>query len=223
MLPNQPGEHARNSVHLPLSSQGVCLSSGNRYRPKPTVIAHGQNPRAVGVSQLIEQRPNREPAANTVAAGLSGVLELFLGNQLKIFKNLASFWQEFRLYRRDEKGKIVKENDHLMDCLRYAIMSGRDRMCTEPVKRNVIYSEGGALGRLLGGTYNPGPAVSSQRLHSASKKPRIGLVVCLRQTIFEALHTIHQPSEARAVFEHGEHQEYNHPLPPGDRIEPVHH
>jgi len=37
---------------------------------------------------------------------------------------------EIRLYRRDEKGKIVKENDHLMDGFRYAIM-GRDIATTE--------------------------------------------------------------------------------------------
>jgi hypothetical protein len=65
---------------------------------------------------------------------------------LKIFKSLASFWQEFRLYRRDEKGKVVKHNDHLMDCLRYAVMSGRDRMSTEPVQKNSFYGEGPRVG-----------------------------------------------------------------------------
>ena len=77
-----------------------------------------------------------EPAINSVEAGLYTVWELFVGNRLKSFKNLPNFWQEFRLYRRDEKGKVVKKSDHLMDCLRYAIMSGRDCMCTKPVKRD---------------------------------------------------------------------------------------
>jgi hypothetical protein len=40
---------------------------------------------------------------------------------------------EIRLYRRDEKGKIVKDRDHLMDCTRYLIMSGMERAMTEPV------------------------------------------------------------------------------------------
>ena len=31
---------------------------------------------------------------------------------------------EFRIYRRNEKGLIVDENDHLMDCTRYLIMTG---------------------------------------------------------------------------------------------------
>jgi hypothetical protein len=38
-----------------------------------------------------------------------------------------------RLYRRDEKGKIVKERDHLMDAKRYLLMSGMMRAITEPV------------------------------------------------------------------------------------------
>jgi hypothetical protein len=41
---------------------------------------------------------------------------------------------EIRLYRRDEKGKIVKDRDHLMDCARYLIMSGMARAMTEPVE-----------------------------------------------------------------------------------------
>ena len=39
--------------------------------------------------------------------------------------------EEFRLYRRNEKGKIVKVNDHLCDCLRYLIMSGMSRAVHE--------------------------------------------------------------------------------------------
>jgi len=38
---------------------------------------------------------------------------------LKVFNTLPNFAKEFVLYRRDEKGRIIKENDHLMDCLRY--------------------------------------------------------------------------------------------------------
>jgi hypothetical protein len=38
----------------------------------------------------------------------------------------SNFIAEYRLYRRDEKGKIIKENDHLLDCARYCILSGID-------------------------------------------------------------------------------------------------
>ena len=39
---------------------------------------------------------------------------------------------EFRLYRRDEKGRIVKERDHLMDATRYLEMTGISLMRCAP-------------------------------------------------------------------------------------------
>jgi len=35
------------------------------------------------------------------------------------------------MYQRDEKGKVVKTDDHLMDAMRYFVLSGRDRMSVE--------------------------------------------------------------------------------------------
>ena len=76
------------------------------------------------------------PAVNTREAGIQLVWERMLSGRLKVFASLANFWKEYRLYRRDDKGQIVKKHDHLMDCLRYLIISGRDRMRVPPVKRN---------------------------------------------------------------------------------------
>jgi len=50
------------------------------------------------------------------------VLDRLSTGRLKIFSTLQHTLGEIRLYRRDEKGRIVKENDHLMDALRYAVM-----------------------------------------------------------------------------------------------------
>lgn len=61
-------------------------------------------------------------ADKSVEAGLLEVQQRLASGRLKIASNLPNFWFEYRLYRRDEKGKIVKENDHLMDCLRYLVM-----------------------------------------------------------------------------------------------------
>lgn len=60
-------------------------------------------------------------ATNTVEAGLHHVLMLMQGGQLRAFRTLSSWLTELRLYRRDEKGKIVKTNDHLMDAMRYLL------------------------------------------------------------------------------------------------------
>lgn len=64
------------------------------------------------------------PADNGVSSGILEVYQRMSSGRLKIFSTCTQTLEEFRLYRRDEKGNIVKENDHLMDALRYGIMSG---------------------------------------------------------------------------------------------------
>jgi hypothetical protein len=51
--------------------------------------------------------------------------------RLKIFKTLQNFKTEYRVYRRDEHGALVKKNDHLMDCMRYLWMTW-DRVASLP-------------------------------------------------------------------------------------------
>ena len=63
-------------------------------------------------------------ADNAVEAGLFDVYQRFTTGRLKIFTTCRNTLAEFRIYRRDEKGQIVKENDHAMDALRYAVRSG---------------------------------------------------------------------------------------------------
>lgn len=62
---------------------------------------------------------NLVPANNAVDAGIQGMWQRMSTGNVKVFNNLPNFGKEFVLYRRDDKGKIIKENDHLMDCLRY--------------------------------------------------------------------------------------------------------
>lgn len=58
-------------------------------------------------------------AENAVEAGIYQLLMRMTTGRLKVFKSLQSFLSEFRMYRRDEKGRVVKSLDHLMDALRY--------------------------------------------------------------------------------------------------------
>lgn len=53
-----------------------------------------------------------EKANNAVEAGLYSVWQAFTTGQLKVFNSLKNFLEEFRVYRRDDRGHVVKEKDH---------------------------------------------------------------------------------------------------------------
>lgn len=100
------------------------------------------------LQQYTELGLELQTAINAREAGLYAVWQRMSGGKLKVFKSLGNWLSEFRLYRRDEKGNVVKENDHLMDATRYLVVSGLQVATTEPVKRNVDrgYSSGGWMG-----------------------------------------------------------------------------
>lgn len=75
---------------------------------------------------------NLYEADNAVEAGLHACYQRMVSGRLKVFSTLRNWLSEFRIYRRNEDGKIVKENDHLMDAMRYLIMTGMRYARTEP-------------------------------------------------------------------------------------------
>lgn len=66
------------------------------------------------------------PADNSRESGLFEVHQRLATGRLKVFRTLNSWRGEYRIYHRDEKGHIVKKNDHLMDATRYLVVSGLD-------------------------------------------------------------------------------------------------
>jgi phage terminase large subunit-like protein len=72
-------------------------------------------------------------ADNAVETGIYEQWERLSTGRLKIFRTLSAWRQEIRLYRRDERGRIVKVNDHLMDASRYLLMSGLQVARASPV------------------------------------------------------------------------------------------
>jgi hypothetical protein len=56
--------------------------------------------------------------------GILAVWKRMTTGRVKVFRSLVNFWGEFRVYRRAEDGTVVKQNDHLMDCLRYLVTTG---------------------------------------------------------------------------------------------------
>jgi hypothetical protein len=62
-------------------------------------------------------------ADNAVEAGLYQVWQELAAGTLKVFASCLPWFEEFRMYRRDDNGKVVKQHDHLMDCTRYGVMT----------------------------------------------------------------------------------------------------
>lgn len=60
-------------------------------------------------------------ADNAVEAGLYEVWLRLSTARLKVFKSCRRTIGQLSVYRRNEHGKIVKENDHLCDCVRYGV------------------------------------------------------------------------------------------------------
>jgi hypothetical protein len=75
-----------------------------------------------------------DKANNAVHSGLRHCLVKMQSGLLKCFNTLPYFKKEFRLYRRDIKGKIVKANDHLLDDMRY-IMNTPGAFKSRPIER----------------------------------------------------------------------------------------
>lgn len=71
-----------------------------------------------------------------VEAGIQRVWERLSAGKLKVFASCGALFEEYRLYRRDEKGRVVKESDHVMDAVRYLVVSGLDRARTKPVPKD---------------------------------------------------------------------------------------
>ena len=59
-----------------------------------------------------------------VETGIYEMWQLLSTGLLKVFRSLEPWFIEYRLYRRDAHGRIVKANDHLMDATRYLLKGG---------------------------------------------------------------------------------------------------
>jgi hypothetical protein len=86
---------------------------------------------------------NITPADNHVDAGTDYLWRLLSTGRLKVFSSLVALQAEYRLYRRDEKGRVVKENDHIMDAWRYNVKTFDSVARVRPVERD-FHPERGA-------------------------------------------------------------------------------
>lgn len=75
---------------------------------------------------MLYERATWEDGSNGVEAGLYEIRDLMRKGKFKIFSGLRDVFDEILQYHRDEKGKIVKVRDDLLDAIRYAYMMKRE-------------------------------------------------------------------------------------------------
>lgn len=75
-------------------------------------------------------------AKNEVESGILNVQQRLQSGRLKIFKTCVNLQKEYMLYRRDRNGRVIKENDHALDALRY-IVNNLERMISKAEVKNM--------------------------------------------------------------------------------------
>ena len=120
------GRHMQPRLHAEaIKTRGVWVpgtadpaSRGGSQRDGKQILA---DYRAAGLKLSL--------ANNAVEAGLTACYDRMTTGRLKVFSTLANFRWEFNIYRRivnkaTGRSMIVKKADHLMDAMRYLVMSG---------------------------------------------------------------------------------------------------
>jgi phage terminase large subunit-like protein len=122
-------EHYRGEAEVPIHASAIR----GRGAWIPGVIDPAANGRSVADGEAVIDLYKGEgldlkSAINTVEAGIFEVWKRLSTGRLKVFSSLANWLNEFRLYHRDEKGRVAKKDDHLMDASRYLVMGIRGAM-----------------------------------------------------------------------------------------------
>lgn len=84
----------------------------NQYRNTPNNL------------KMLPERATFPDGGNGVEAGVSDMLERMTSGRLKVASHLNEWFEEFRLYHRED-GKLVKVYDDLLSATRYGLMSLR--------------------------------------------------------------------------------------------------
>jgi phage terminase large subunit-like protein len=84
---------------------------------------------------MMESHATHVEGGISVESGLWSMLQDMRDGQFKVFNTLPEFFEEKRLYHRNDKGKIVKERDDLICAARYAYMMQRNAVAMGSIKK----------------------------------------------------------------------------------------
>jgi hypothetical protein len=127
-------EHYR--AHAEPSSHVSAIKARGEWMPGVIDPASRGGSQRDGRQLIMEYQSlglNLMPAMNAVASGIQATWDRLATGRLLVFRSLGNWKAEYRLYRRNNDGLVIKENDHLMDATRYLIISGRQYQKTKPV------------------------------------------------------------------------------------------
>ena len=112
---------------------------------KGSGVQLAQQYKSVGLN-MIPEKATFVDGSNGVEAGIAEMFDRMQTGRLKVFSTLEQWFDEFRLYHR-ENGIIVKKRDDLMSATRYAMMMRR--FATVKMRKNKSvpdYQPGGWMG-----------------------------------------------------------------------------
>lgn len=127
-------EHYRGEVTVPVHASAI--KSRGAWIPGVGDPAGNQQNQRDGlrtIAQYREEGLDIALADNAVETGIQECLQRMESGRLKVFSTLTNWFNEHRIYARDEKGAVVKKRDHAMDAMRYLVMSGLKRAIIRPV------------------------------------------------------------------------------------------
>ena len=94
--------------------------------------------------KMLHEKATFEDGSYGLEAGISEMLDRMLSGRWKVFEHLEDWFNEFRLYHRDE-GLIVKLNDDRISASRYAMMMRRFAETHKPAV-TFNFNAGGGFG-----------------------------------------------------------------------------
>ena len=74
---------------------------------------------------MLADRATWDGSSNSVEQGIYEIRDRMQKGTFKVFSSCRDFFDEFMQYHRDDKGKIVKVRDDVLDAVRYAYMMRR--------------------------------------------------------------------------------------------------
>jgi hypothetical protein len=75
------------------------------------------------------------PDKRSLEANILAVWTALTNGKLKIFKSCLAWFDEYRIYRRDENGQVVHANDHIMNATQYIVKAGLRVAKIKPVQQ----------------------------------------------------------------------------------------